>query len=389
MRIRRVLLVTQVALAMVLLVGAGLLIRTMAGLQSLPLGFEPDDVATTHVSVSGPRYESREDVVAFWDALLERLRREREIESVAVSGSTPLTSGSGASIAIDGRANAEPLPEVRYTVASEDFLSTLRIPIRAGRGFAREDRNAPTGVVILNEAAARRFWPDGDPIGARVRLGPDPSEPWMEVIGVAGDYRQASVSDPALPLAIVFLGHDVWPSLALTMRTSAGTDRVRQLVGAAVREIDPAIAVGSVATISSRLDDMLAPRRFAMALLGVFATIAFALAVIGVYGVVGYGVAARAKEFGIRIALGARPRSVTSLVLNEGARMAVLGLVIGVIGAVALTRFMAGMLFGVRPVDPLTFASVAALLLAATLVACAIPARQAAGADPARTLRDD
>ena len=389
MRIRRVLLVTQVALAMVLLVGAGLLIRTLAGLQSVPLGFEPRDVATTWVSVSGPRYQTREDLIDFWDALLERLAREPEIQAVAVSGSTPLNGGSGASLAIDARPNAEPLPEVRYTVASEDFLSTLQVPIRAGRGFTREDRSSPTGVVIINEAAARRFWPEGDPIGARIRLGPDPSEPWMEVIGVAGDYRQESLTDPAPPLAITFLGHDVWSSLALTMRTPATSDRVTEIVGAAIREIDPAIAVGTVGTISGLVDQTLAPRRLAMALLGVFAAIAFALAVIGVYGVVGYGVAARAKEFGIRIALGAVPRSVTSLVLSEGARLAVLGLVIGIVGAVALTRFMSGMLFGVRPVDPLTFATVGALLLAATLVACAIPARQAAGADPARTLREE
>jgi predicted permease len=389
MRIRRVLLVTQVALAMVLLVGAGLLIRTLAGLQSIPLGFAPDNVATTWVSVSGPRYQTRQDLIDFWDVLLERLAREREIQSVAISGSTPLNGGSGASLAIDGRPNAEPLPELRYTVASEDFLQTLQVPLRAGRGFTREDRAAPRGVVIINEAAARRFWPEGDPIGARVRLGPDPSEPWMEVIGVAGDYRQESLSDPAPPLAITMFGHDVWSTLALTMRTSASTDRVKEIVGAAIREIDPAIAVGTVGTISGLVDETLAPRRLAMALLGVFAGIAFALAVIGVYGVVGYGVAARAREFGIRIALGALPRSVTSLVLHEGTRLAVLGLVLGTLGAVALTRFMAGMLFGVEPVDALTFAIVGALLLAATLVACAIPARQAASADPARTLRED
>jgi hypothetical protein len=263
------------------------------------------------------------------------------------------------------------------------------VPHRAGRGFTRADRSTPTRVVIIHAAAARRFWPEGDPIGARIRLGPDPSEPWMEIIGVAGDYRQESLTDPAPPLAITFLGHDVWSTLALTMRTSASTDRVREIVGAAIREIDPAIAVGTVGTISGLVDQTLAPRRLAMALLGVFAGIAFALAVIGVYGVVGYGVAARTKEFGIRIALGAIPRSVTSLVLNEGARLAVLGLAIGIVGAVALTRFMAGMLYGVRPVDLLTFASVGTLLLAATLVACAIPARQAAGADPARTLREE
>jgi ABC-type antimicrobial peptide transport system permease subunit len=211
----------------------------------------------------------------------------------------------------------------------------------------------------------------------------------MEVIGVAGDYRQESLAEPAAPLAITFFHDDVWTTQSLTMRTSANPDRVREIVSAAIRDIDPAIAVGTVSTISNLVDEALAPSRLAMALLGVFAAIALALAVIGVYGVVGYAVAARTKEFGIRIALGAAPRSVTSLVVNEGTRLALLGLLIGVVGAVALTRFMAGMLYGVRPIDPLTFASVAVLLLAATVVACAIPARRASAADPALTLRED
>jgi putative ABC transport system permease protein len=388
-RTRRVLVASQLATAMILLVGAGLLVRTLERLQSIDLGFDGDQVVTMGLSLPGAKYSDRESILRFWDALLARLQHEPGFASLSLSGSAPLLGGSGAGLEIEGQPNNGPPPTIRYTTASEDFLRTLRVPVRAGRAFTREDRTQSTPLVMVNEAAARKFWPGQNPIGAHVRLGPDPSQPWGEVIGVVGDYRQENLDDVPPPLAITFFHQDVWSSMTLSVRTTDAAPEARRKVATAVRELDPTLAVQSPFALTDAIAATLAPRRFAMSLLAVFAGVALLLAIVGVYGVTAYGVNERTREFGIRLALGAIPRHILGIVVKQTLKVAAVGLGIGLVCAIGLTRFLSGLLYGVRPLDVVTFASVGVLLLGATLAACWLPARRASSVDPMHTLRDE
>jgi putative ABC transport system permease protein len=385
---RSALVVAQVALAMILVVGAGLLIRTLQRLQALELGFEPRDISWTWVSVSGPRYREGPAIVAFWDGVLSQLRQTPGIESASLSGAIPLAGGSGASIAIDGRPNVEPLPSIRYGVYSDGFLETFGVRLVSGRNFSSADRADGTRLVLINEAAAKKFWPGQSPIGARIRLGPDPSQPWSEVIGVIADYRQEQLDAPPPPLAVDFYRQDVWSSMFIAVKSNASPAALRQTITAIVKNIDPAIAVEAPKPLDLIINSELGARRFAMSILSVFGAVALLLAVVGVYGVIAYGVASRRQEFGVRIALGAVPRQVLTRVLSQGAVLALTGLAIGGIASVFLTRFLATLLFGVEPRDVGTFAIAGGVLAVATLVACFVPARRAAAVDPVEALKD-
>ena len=388
-RTRGGLVASQLATAMILLVGAGLLIRTLERLQSIDLGFDGEQVVTMGISLPGAKYSDRKSIVQFWDALLARLQHEPGFASISLSGSAPLLGGSGAGLVIQGRETSGPPPAIRYTVASEDFLRTMRIPVRAGRAFTTEDRTQSTQLVMVTEAAARTFWPGQSPVGARVRLGPDPSVPWAEVIGVVGDYRQENLDDVPPPLAITFFHQDVWGSMTLSVRTGDAPVEARRKVALAVRELDPSLAVQNPHALTEAIAANLAPRRFAMSLLAVFAGVALLLAIVGVYGVTAYGVTERRREFGIRLALGAIPKNILGIVVKQTARVAVVGLGVGLVCAIGLTRFLRGLLYGVQPLDVATFASVGVLLLAATLAACWLPARRASSVDPMHTLREE
>ena len=297
-RTRRVLVASQLATAMILLVGAGLLVRTLERLQSIDLGFDGQQVVTMGISLPGAKYADRKSITQFWDALLARLQHEPGFASISLSGSAPLLGGSGAGLVIQGRETSGPPPSIRYTVASEDFLRTMRIPVRAGRAFTSEDRAQSTQLVLVTEAAARTFWPGQSPVGAHVRLGPDPSVPWAEVVGVVGDYRQENLDDVPPPLAITFFHQDVWSSMTLSVRTGDAPTDARRKVAAAVRELDPSLAVQNPYALTEAIAANLAPRRFAMSLLAVFAGVALLLAIVGVYGVTAYGVTERRREFG-------------------------------------------------------------------------------------------
>jgi len=387
-RTRRVLVVTQITLAMVLLIGAGLLVRTLARLQSLDLGFAPDHVTAIGISLPGAKYGDRESILRFWDALLAGARHVPGVTSVAVAGSAPLLGGSGASLVIQGRSLAGPPPDIRYGVASEEYLRTLNIPLRAGRMFSLADRTSATPLVLINETAARMFWPGQDPVGANVRLGPDPSVPWAKVAGVIGDYRQETIDAMVPPLALTYFHQDIWSSMTLIVNADRSAKEVRSAVAGIVHDLDPGLAAQGAVRLTDVVSAGLAPRRFALSLLGAFALTALILAVVGLYGVIGYGVTARRQEFGVRVALGATSRQVIAMVVGEGVRLALAGLALGAVCAFMLTRFLGGLLFGVRPLDVQTFLGVGILLLVASIAAAWLPARQAAGVDPTQALRD-
>ena len=386
---RAALVVGQVAVAMVLVVGAGLLVRTLAKLQTLSLGYEPEGAITAWLSLSGPRYREAKPIVDFWTTLRARLEQEPSIESVGLSGSVPLAGGSGAGLAIDGRANPEPLPPIRYGVFSDGTLRTLGISLIAGRDFSDEERSGGAQSVLINQAAAKKFWPGENPIGARIRLGPDPKAPWMTVVGVIADYRQERLVAEPPPLAITNFKQDVWSSLFITLRTNESPAAAGAILRRVVRELDPSLAIETPSPLTRMISAELGQRRFVLSILAVFGGVALLLAVVGVYGVIAYGVTARRQEFGVRAALGAMPRELVATVLGQGARIALAGLLIGLAAAVMLTRFLSNLLFGVPSLDATTFIVAASVLGIATLVATWIPARRAASADPMSVLREE
>jgi hypothetical protein len=269
------------------------------------------------------------------------------------------------------------------------MLRALGVALKSGRDFSTDDRGDVAPSVLINEAAAKKFWPGQSPIGARIRLGPDPSAPWSTVIGVIGDYRQEQLDAPPPPLAITNFRQDAWSSMFITTRTKDSPVALRATLIKAIRELDPALAVDTPAPMTQMIGGELGRRRFVMSILSVFGGVALVLAVLGVYGVIAYGVAARRQEFGVRAALGAVPRDLVKMVLGQGATLLAGGLVLGTVAAVGLTRLLKNLLFGVPSLDLATFAGAGGVLALATLVAIWIPARRAASADPMRVLRDE
>lgn len=386
-RARNALVVVQIALAIVLVVGAGLLVQTLSRLQSLNLGYSPKNVSFVWVNLTGPKYRERQAITQFWETVLARLRREPGMESVALAGTLPLTGGSGASLAIEGRPNTAPLPDIRYSVFSDGLLATVGVPLVAGRDFNESDTREGARVALINESLAKKFWPGQNPIGAHIRLGPDPTEPWSEVVGVVGDYRQEELDAPVPPLAINAYRQDTWGGLLITVKSTEPAKTLQSVIETAVHDLDPAIAVGAPTPLGAMISGAVGQRRFAMSVLAAFGAVALVLAIVGVYGVIAYSVTARRQEFGVRIALGAFPRQLVMSVLAYGARLAAIGLVFGVVAAVFLTRFLSSLLFEVRPLDVGTFAGAALALVVATLAACWLPARRAARVDPVIAMR--
>jgi predicted permease len=292
-------------------------------------------------------------------------------------------------LAIDGKPVAEAkLPEVGYQPVSDGYFSALGVALKQGRFFTAADHDSAPGVVIVSEGLARQFWPGEDPIGARVRLGPDASEPWSTVVGVVGDIG-LGVLGVRRPTAYVSSRQDHWGAATVVMRTSIDPLAVLPGVRQVVRTLDPAIPLSAVNSLRGAQGEGLVDRRLTMQLLGVFALVAVLLAAVGVYGVMAFLVAARSREIGVRMALGARPRSVFALVVGQGLLPAIAGLAIGVVGALALSRAIAGMLYGVGATDGVTFAGVVAVVLAATIGACLVPARRATRIDPIEAMRAD
>ena len=388
-RLRTALVTGQLALAVVLLVGAGLLVRSLLRLQQNDLGYSVDSVLTFEVNLSGQRYSTAESQDQFFDALYGRLAALPGVTAVGGSGSLPLRGGSMASLAIDGRPQPEgKLPEIGYQPVSDDLFRALGMTLKRGRTFNARDNDKAPGVVILSEGLARTFWPNADPIGARIRLGPDPSIPWMTVVGVVGDVRLGVAGEPR-PTAYVSARQDHWGGAAVVVRTTGDPMALLPAVRREMKAIDATLPVGSPASMKDVKSSRLADRRLPMQLMLAFAMLALTLAAVGVYGVMAYSVAARTREIGVRVALGAQPRNVFGMVLRQGLGAAVVGVALGLIGAAALGRVLTKLLYGVAPTDALTFAGVAVMLLAVTLAACLVPARRALQVDPLDALRSE
>jgi predicted permease len=400
LRARRGLVVAEIAAAVMLLVGAGLLIRSFLSLLDVDLGFRTERVLTARVSLDGARYDDRDRAdddprlavsTELFRQLIERAEALPSVEGAA--GTTDLflsATPSSTIFTIEGRPAPRPEDrvEVPVDVVTDGYFRVLEIPLVAGRFFdARDAPNAPD-VVIVNQLMVDRFFPGEDPIGKRIRYGDaDSGGPWMTIVGVVADTRRTGFDAAVRPET--YLPHAQAPArtLQLLVRTSAKPAAVIPELRAILRTLDPAIPLHDPREISSVVADMTAQRRLNTTLMTAFAALAVVIAAVGIYGVVAYSVERRTRELGVRAALGAAGSDAVRLVLREGLAMAGVGLVVGLIGAAVLARAITSLLYGVSASDPAAFAVSAAAAIATTVIACLVPARRAARVDPAAALR--
>jgi predicted permease len=385
-RLRQLLVVSEISLALVLLVGAGLLIRSYSRLQSVEQGFNPHNVLTAQIALPQAAYPDPAQRVAFMDNLLSRLKNLPGVSFAAADTRLPMNSGgSSRSIVAEGRARKEEDDSADYSVVTPDFFSALQIPLLAGRVLADSDSQTSPTVAVINQSMARYYWPGQDPVGKRFQR--DDATTWMEVIGVVRDVHQHSLGDKPRPAFFVPYPQDPWASITIIVRTTSAPESLISAVQQTVTSIDSNQPLYRVRTLDTIVFLSVAAKRFNMLLLETFAGIALVLAAIGIYGVISYSVAQRTSEIGIRMALGAQRSDVLRLVIGQGLRLAGFGIVVGIAAAFALTRLMASLLFGVGAYDPVAFATAAAILLLVAVAACYIPARRAIAVDPMVALR--
>ena len=389
---RNILVVCEVGMSLVLLVGAGLMIRTLWALHNVKPGVDPHNVLTFRVTLPREKYPKPEQQLNFYKQLAERVRSLPGIESAGTIDALPFTDdGSTQPIAIEGRPAVEfaMQPEVAVRTISPGYLRTLHIPLLAGRDFSESDSLDKPATIVISESMAREFWPNEDPIGKRLTLSFFP-EKIREVIGVAGDVKfrgldsRKSVATVYVPLAQITFWNQ-----ALVVRTSGDPSSSASAMAAAVHQQDSDQPLRDVRTMDDILADSLSQQRFSMLLLASFAGLALILAAVGIYSVLAYAVRQRQREIGIRIALGAQLNDVLRMVIAEGMRPALIGVVLGLAGALALKRAISSMIFGVSESDPLTFLSVSALLAMVAFVASILPAYRATKVDPMRALREE
>ncbi|HEY2963920.1 MAG TPA: ABC transporter permease [Pyrinomonadaceae bacterium] len=388
--LRSSLVVFEVALSLVLLVCAGLFFRSFLTLFKTDPGFDPDNMLTMNLIVPSVKYKEESQVAAFYADLAQRMKARPGVESAAAVNYLPL-GGSNSSDAYFIEGVPEPPPGQenigRYRVCTPDYFSTMRIPIVKGRAFTEQDKAGAPPVVIVNETLARKHWPGQDAIGKRIRLyGPRDKAPWMEIVGVSKDVKHELTLE-VTPEYYLPHAQDPWNSMVLVARTTVEPTSLAAAIREDVWAIDKDQPVFDVRTMREVRSISVGLQTFSSTMTGIFAGVALLLASIGIYGVMAFVVTQRTQEIGIRMALGARRVDVLKLVLATGMKLAVIGLVIGLVAAWGVTRFFASLLVGVQPTDLLTFSVVSLCLLAAALLACYVPARRATKVDPLAALR--
>jgi putative ABC transport system permease protein len=383
------LVVGDLALALVLLIGAGLMLQSLYRLMAVDPGFDSRRLLAAEISASGPRYREDGKVLAFYQQALERVRALPGVEAAAVTSQLPLGGNFdsyGITLEDNPRAGEGDMPAAQRFAVSPDYLATMRIPLLAGRAFTAGDRAGSPAVVLVDRTFAQRVWPGCEPLGRRVRLG-DPEGPWRTVVGVVGDVRHLGLDEP--PAMQLYLPEAQWvdTDMVLAVRTRTEPRALAGAVRRAIWAVDRDRPITKLAAMDDIMQVSLARRLLILRLLAVFAGIAVLLAMVGIYGVLSQSVAARTREIGMRIALGASPRRIVSLVVRDGARQVAAGLALGAGLALALTRFLGSLLFGVTAQDPMTYACVALVLAAVAMAAAYLPARRAARLDPMTSTR--
>ncbi|HXY30235.1 MAG TPA: ABC transporter permease [Gemmatimonadaceae bacterium] len=388
-RIRGALIVSQVAIAFVLLIGAGLMLRSFVNLVRVNPGFDPERVLTARVDLNWTRYDSAAKVRAFTNALLARLGETPGVVAVASASSFPLNHVQpfANTFLIEGRfvPKGEPQPSADAQAVSPEYFTALGIPLLRGRVFTETDRDGAEEVAVVTAGLARRYWRDREPIGERITF--DEGKHWVRIVGVVGDVKQYGLEQE--PTAGIYVPFDISPvnDLRVVIESRGDPAALEQRLRAATRDLDGMQPVTEVETLVRLRDDSLASPRLTTLLLGSFAALALLITTAGLAGVITFSVSQRTREIGIRMALGAERMSVLALVLRQGLGLVAIGLVLGVGGALLMTRLISGLLFQVRASDPLTFAAVALVLLMVGILACLAPARRAATVDPTIALK--
>ncbi|MGH9849262.1 MAG: ADOP family duplicated permease [Blastocatellia bacterium] len=390
-RARGALVVVEVALALVLLVGAGLLIRSFLRVQAVELGFKPERALTLKLDL--PDSKNRAQKVAFYQQAFERLAALPGVEAVGAISHVFLENNPDTGITIEGHdtasANEAALP-LMDDVVSADYFKAMGIPLLKGRFFTDQDTLDAPRVAIINETMARRFFPGEDPLGRRFKYGNAQStSPPLTIIGVIGDVRREGLEKEAISQNFIALSQNPNRQMNLVIRTTTDPLSLAAAVRNEIRAIDNTLPLFGLTTVERQLAEMGAARRFQTGLLGVFAVLALGLAIIGIYGVMSQVTTQRTQEIGIRMALGAQARDVLRLVIGQGMKLVLLGVALGLLASLALTQLLKALLFGVSATDPLTYGAVAVLLAAIALLACWIPARRATKVDPLIALRHE
>jgi len=391
---RDVPVVGQVAMALLLLIGGGLLLRSFQRAQSVDFGFSPDNILSMTISLPSSRYPTPEGKAAFFEELRRRSAALPGVRSSGLVSHLPLGGGAlNSDFTTDAPAQNSPaaLPAAHLVNVTLGYFETLSIPVRRGRTFAESDRADGNLVVIIDDALARRFWPQGDAVGRRLRLGATlgADSAWREVVGIVGSVRSISPEKEAEPTIYVPHSQNPWPTMGLVIRTAGTPEPITKAAIGELRALDPNQPVYNVRPLDEVVGRTLAGRRVQTLLMTSSAAVAFLLAIIGVYGMMAYSVAQRTREVGIRVALGASPRGIVWLCLRRGLSRIGVGVLIGAAAAFVGARFLGAVLFDLEPWDPITFLGALVLLGSAGLLACYVPAARAARSDPITALRLD
>jgi predicted permease len=390
-RFRNALVVVQIALALVLLAGAGLMTRSLAAMMRAPIGFDPEGVLTARIPLPVPKYEQDKVAAAFARELVERVRQLPGVTAAGVTTQFPISMRYSQSFKIEGReiAENESWPYAIHREVSPGYLETLRVPLIAGRMLSDQDTLGAPSAVVVNQALVAKYFPKGDAVGARLlQPCPKPEEcPARTIVGVVGDVREVANEDNLAPAFYASYYQNPWHNLAIAIRTSQDPSGLISALRNEVRAIDRDQPIYDALPLQARVDQRVGPQRFALTILVIFAVTALILAAVGLYGVTSYMVAQRTREFGIRLALGAEARDILTMVLRKSLVLTGIGIGVGVLASLALSRVMASVIYGVSERDPLTLAIAGPVLAAAALLASFFPARRATRVPPAIALR--
>ena len=390
-RLRSLLIVSQVAVSFLLLIGAGLMLRSFMKLQHVDPGFQPENVLTMRIGLDFTKYGTNEKQVAFFETLLDKIQAQPEVKTASASMMIPLTNNMQMSgdFQLEGQpaVPGQSLPVAEFRVVSPGYFEALHIPVTEGRAFTRADRAGAPDVAIVNVEAAHHFWGKKDPVGKRFSL--DSGKSWIQIVGITGNVKQYGLDKQPADEIYVAMAQSPMLDASLVVKTATEPLSVAKRIIELLYQVDPNQPAAHVLSMEQVRSESMAAPRLTMNLLGLFALLALTIAAAGIGGVMALVVGQRRHEIGVRMAVGARPSEILHMVLGQGLSLALLGAAFGVVAAVGLTRLLQGLLFEVGPTDPLTFIGVAVVLLSAALLASYIPARRAARVDPIVALRTE
>ena len=389
-RIRNIFAIVEVALALLLLAGAGLMMRSFLKLQDINPGFNINHILTLQIQLPGSRYKEDAQLVDYGNQLLEKVSILPTVESAGLISDTPLTdNGNFLAFTIEGQISSpnDPIQDATTHTVSPDYFKTMGIPLKRGNLFTTHDRADTPGVVVISEEMAKRYWGDADPLGKRITLDGGPNPTWYTIIGIVGDTRNDSLNEKPYPQMYGPIAQNPRRLLNLVVQSSTDTTTLIPLLRNQIKELDANVPVFNIKTMAQIFGDSIARQRFNAMLIVLFAVLALILAAVGIYGVISYSVALRNHEIGVRMALGAKSSDILKMVVGQGLKLVTIGIVIGLIAILGLSSLLTSLLFEVSATDPVTFLAVALILAGVALVACLVPARRAAKTDPMVALR--